>query len=251
MQHLRRRAALSAEPESVGKRGDAPAVSSGVGPLASLRPLLWLCLAATVVLALLPHLIGAEAQRQLLEEHGVLEVLAALCWLLAAVAALARSRRPSLLMVAYAVVFCLLAVRESDLLTALVTGGGKQAVRSSYYLGATGATLPERIGVGLLLAVAVASLAVSVWGSLRELRRPAQLAPRAMRMLMLGGVVLVVSQLCEKMLDWAEDWGGPPGLALARSLWALEEGLEALAPLIIALALLPARPRKIDEGAGP
>ena len=154
-------------------------------------------------------------------------------------------------MVAYAIVFCLLALRESDLLRVLVTGGGKQAVRASYYLGATGASLPERIGVAVLLATAVVALAVSIRGSLRELRRPAQLAPRAMRILILGGIVLVVSQLCEKLLDLAEDWGGPPGLALARSLWALEEGLEALAPLIIALALLPARRRASEHRPPP
>lgn len=224
--------------------------ATGAGRLESLRPLLWLCLATGVVLAMLPHLISADSQRQLLEEHGVIEVLAALCWLLAAASALARNPRPTPLMAAYAVVFCLLTVRETDVLTVLVTGGGKQAVRASYYLGATGASVPERVGVALLLLLAIVALAVSVWGSLRELRRPAQLAPQSMRILILGGVVLVVSQLCEEMLGWAEDWGSAPGLALARSFWALEEGFEALAPLIIALALLPARRRRADDAAG-
>ena len=244
---------MGSDPDILPRGRPPQAKASGAasaGRLESLRPLLWLCLATAVVLSILPHLVGAEFQRQLLEEHGVIAVLAALCWLLAAASALARTPRPTPLMVAYAAVFCLFTVRETDLLTLLVTGGGKQAVRSSYYLGATGASMLERIGVALLLVVAIVALAVSVWGSLRELRRPAQLAPQSMRILILGGIVLVVSQLCEEMLGWAEDWGGTLGLALARSFWALEEGFEALAPLIIALALLPARRRRADDAGG-
>jgi len=196
-------------------------------------------LAVTALLAALPQVVPAALQIVLFHEDGVFEWLAAGGWLLTALVALVRARPVSRLMISYALIFCLLGAREADLLGRLVSGGGKQVGRSAYYLGATGAPLSERILIVGLLAAAVLALVVGIGGTLRNLRRPVELSPRSLHLLLLGGAVLAFSQLCEELLDLSYGLGGEEGKALARSFWALEEGLEAVAPLLMAVALAP------------
>jgi len=206
-----------------------------------MRRALFVLLLAIPSLALLPQLLSPDARMTMFAEDGVLEWLAAASWLLAALVAVARSWPVSRLMLCYAAIFCLLAAREADLLGGLVSGGGKQAGRAAYYLGATGAPLGERILIVLLLAATLLALGFGIWGTLRNLRRPGELSRATLHVLLLAGGVLVFSQACEKLLDLSYGLGGEAGKAVASSFWALEEGLEALAPLMMVAALMPRR----------
>lgn len=190
---------------------------------------------ALPALAIFPHVVSLPTLRLLLLEDGVVENAAAVLWVLAAVAALRRAWPPDRLMAAYAVVFLVLGMRESDLLS-MVPGGGRQALKMSFYLGESGASLPLRLTLALALMLTAWALVVSLWGTLANLRGRGTMEGETLRLLFLGGAVLVCSQLFELAQDWAERLG-TWALPVARSCWALEECLEAIAPAIIAYAL--------------
>lgn len=186
------------------------------------------------ILAIFPHLVSIETVYWMLLEDGFLESLAVWLWALAALAALTRSFPPRALMLAYVVVFAALAQRESGYTPALLQGG-KRVLKLSYYLGAE-TPLGQRIAVGAILLGIIAALVFSAWGTWRNLRRPRELDREELGVLMLGAQILVASQLFEALQDRLEPLGAA-AFAVARSCWSLEEGLEALAPLVIALAL--------------
>lgn len=191
------------------------------------------------VLAIFPHLLAQDLVLLLLLEDGIIESAAVALWIGAALAALARRVPPTTLMCAYAVSFAALAAREADWFRRLPVAG-KQLLRWSYYLG--DAPPMQRLAMAALVGALLVALLVALWGSLRNLRRADELPWPAVRLLIAAVFVLALSQLCEKGVDWVEVW---PALAprLARSLWSLEEGLEALAPLLVLLAMLCRRRR--------
>ncbi|MCB1888659.1 MAG: hypothetical protein KDH20_13720 [Rhodocyclaceae bacterium] len=208
----------------------------------------WWALAGAAVLffALWPHFVSIETVRLLLLEDGLIESLAATLWIGVALVALLRRVPPSRLMVAYAVVFLVLALRESGALSGL-SGGGKQALKVSFYLGETGAPLTLRIGLAAALCATLWALLQSAFGTLRNLRGRGELDRRTLARLTVGGCVLVCSQLFEVAQDWVSDWGA---LAhpLARSFWSVEECLEAVSPAIMAYALLRLPSRSHGSG---
>ncbi len=200
-----------------------------------IRARILLGVVAILGLAAWPHFVSTGTVRLLLLEDGLIENLAVVLWVGAALVALLRRFPPSRLMLAYAVVFLVLALRESDALSGL-PGGGKQALRSAFYLGETGAPLAWRVALGLSLCATVWALAEAAYGTLRSLRGRGELDRRTLRRLIVGGTVLVVSQLFESAQDWVGGWGSL-AQPLARSFWSLEESLEAVAPAIMAFAL--------------
>lgn len=193
-----------------------------------------------LVFALFPHFVADEVWGFLLHEDGAFEWVAAACWLLAALAALLRRSPPNGLLVAYGIVFLMLAERESSLLAGFA-GGGKRYVRIAYYLGDS--PLVERLLVALLLLACVAALIAAGLGSLRELRQPREFDRPELHYLIAAVGILVLSQLCEPAQDWFRDWGAL-ALPIARSLWSVEEGLEVVAPFVVAVVLAGPRWRR-------
>ena len=199
------------------------------------RALKWTGL-VLLVFAIFPHLVSQPVVRLMLHEDAVVETISAWLWLVPALAALAYLRPPRMLLISYAIAFCVLAVREFGIPPSI--GGGKQFVTAAFYLGDT--PLPLRLLAGCVLISALLALLYSAWGSLRNLHQPDELAPADLRMLVLAAAVLAFSQLFEVSQGWAEPLGDV-ALPFIRSMWSVEEGLEAWVPILFSAALLPPR----------
>ena len=207
------------------------------GTAVRMRLFLWLTGLLVPVLAIFPHLVSTATVRWMLLEDGLLETVAMWLWLAAALLALLRSFPPRLLLISYAMVFAALSLRESGVPTAILSGG-KQALRMSYYLG--DAPLGQRLMVGAFMVCTLLALIHAIWGSLRNLRAPREFDREEQKLLFFAGAILAISQVFEAAQDWVS-WLGALAQPTARSFWSIEEGLEALAPLLLMLALMPRR----------
>lgn len=193
-------------------------------------------LGAAVLLAALPWLAPAHRVAALASEDGPLEMLSAVLWLAMGAIALARVRPLSRTAVAYALTGLVLAVRELGIPRSLVPSGAR-LLKAAYYRDA-GVPLPERVLTGILIAVLLLAVIWALVATARYLLLRGGWRQVGGQLLMLAGVALVASQVCERGGSLMAHLGLPPGGAQVEASWlALEEGLECITGVLACMGV--------------
>lgn len=189
------------------------------------RHALMATLAATLLLLVLPPLLPPAAVAVVTGEGGPVEMLSALLWLAMGAIALVRARPLSGTVLAYALTGVVLAVRETGIPRELVPSGAR-LLKLAYYRDAAVPGL-ERALTGAVVAVLLIGLVAALVATARYLLLRRGWRQPDGQVLLLAGVVLVISQLCEHSGTWQARLGLPAAGESARLiLLALEEGLE-------------------------
>lgn len=188
-----------------------------------------------VVLALLPLVLSDSAQLWLFEENGPVEWFAVAMWLLAAILILWRSVVPRAPAIAYAIVCVTLAVRETGLPPELIPSG-KRLLKAAYYLDAS-VPLLRRVIIGLIIITVLIALIYFLLINARAFFSRRQQRDTGFQLVVLCGIVLAASQGFEALSERLPPLPADMRDAAVQILWALEEGLEALAPVTLILAV--------------
>jgi hypothetical protein len=191
------------------------------------RVALMATLAATLLLLALAWGLPADALAGFTAEDGPMEMLSAALWVAMGAIALWRARPGSPTVWAYALTGVVLAVRETGIPRAWVPSGAR-LLKLAYYRDAAVPAL-ERAVTGAIVAVLLVALIGAVVATARYLWQRRGWRQPDGQVLLLAGVVLVVSQLCEHGGSWQMRLGLPPaGEGAKLVLLVLEEGLEAV-----------------------
>lgn len=200
------------------------------------RPLLLLVLSFVIVLAALPVLPGAYWTGMLFEEGAAVETASAILWFVAAgLAALCFSisiRNRAL----FSLAFMLFALRELDFQSRFTEG---TFIKINYYDDMSG--LAHYL-LGALAISMIAVIAAAFIVSLLHYRR--NFLPKISAQWLLAGWGLVIFT---KILDRApakfrNDLGVSLGDPVTKTMTALEEGLELLAPIVMIVAFRSSAP---------
>lgn len=197
----------------------------------------WLAI-AILVLALLPLVLSDAAQQWLFAENGPVEWFAVAMWLLAAILILWRSVAPRAPAIAYAIVCVTLAVRETGLPPELIPSG-KRLLKVAYYLDAS-VPLIRRVIIGLIILTVLIALIYFLLVNARALFSHRQQRDAGFQLVVLCGIVLAASQGFEALAERLPALPADMRNAAMQILWALEEGLESLAPVILIQAVFVA-----------
>lgn len=178
-------------------------------------------------------LVASEAtQHYWLAEDGPIEQLAVWLWLIAASLAMWRARG-RWIGASWALVFLLMAVRETGLPKAVIPSG-RRLLRLSYYLDPS-TPLWQRVVIGLLLCAILLALIHVGWRGVREGLMRHGWRQGAGQFVTAAVCVVAASQLFEAMPGWL----GLDG-AIYTLCWALEESLETLVPALMLCAIIHA-----------
>lgn len=201
----------------------------------SIAPTLkWLAI-AVIVLALLPLVLTDAARQWMFEEEGPIEWFSVLMWLLAGVLILLRSRPPRAPAIAYAIFCITLVVRETGLPPELIPSG-KALLRAAYYLDGS-VPLLRRVIIGLIIVTVLVAVVYFLIVSVRAFFSRRQLRDPGFQLVLLCGGVLVASQGFEAASDRLPELPDAVRDTVIHVFWALEEGLEALAPVVLIQAV--------------
>lgn len=187
-------------------------------------------------LAVLVQLLPPAALTLVVDEDGIIEQLSVFAWLGCALYALYYQRSNKLVTGAAALIFLVLAVRETGLPPELIPSG-KALLRLSYY---SDASLPwlQRAGIAAILLSVLASLLLMAATSCHYLCKQQGYRQLEGKWLLAAGLILVAGQGCE--------WIAEHGLVDIRPaylvFWGWEELLECAAPVFVLGALRRSAP---------
>lgn len=186
-----------------------------------------------VALTVLAMVLTGPAFQQAFSEHGIVEMINAIAWLVAALvfAWMAWRGRDRVATLAVFPLFAA-ALREADLHTAFT---GYSVLKVSFWLDGRFDPLHKAVVAAVLLPTLV-SLGLLVARLLRRLRR-GHLGSPAMATLLLAIALLVFSKVCDRApAVLSESYGVELSAFARRWTQALEEGLELLLPLLFSWA---------------
>ena len=190
----------------------------------------------SLLLAGLVQVLSPAAFTLVVDEDGIVEQLSVLAWLVCALYALYYHRFNKLVTASAALVFLVLAVRETGLPPELIPSG-KALLRLSYY---SDASLPwlQRAGIAIILLSVLASLLLMAGVSCRYFFKHRGYRQLEGKWLIAAGLILVAGQGCEWIAErWLADIR-PAYLVL----WSWEELLECASPLFALGALRRSAP---------
>ena len=197
------------------------------------RLLLLACLGYAALLALGAALLPHDSIKPWLSETGPFEVAALVAWIVAAAVLAVRIRPFTSRTLAFALVCLLCAAREADLHKAFTQ---ESISRLSYYR-RSAAPLAEKLIGGSVALLFTALLLYAAVVAVRFLFREGGLRSRSGTWLMVSAALLVLTKALDR--SYAVLAGNfalwlPPVLQHVTA--ALEEGLEAVVPLALALS---------------
>ena len=194
----------------------------------------WLAF-AIIVLALLPLVLTDAARQWMFSEEGPVEWFPVAMWLLAAILILWRSTAQRAPAIAYAIFCVTLVTRETGLPPELIPSG-KRLLKIAYYLDGS-VPLLRRVIIGLIIVTVLIALAYFLLINVRAVFSRRQLRDAGFQLVMLCGGVLVASQGFEALSEHLPTLPAQARNTVVHVLWALEEGLEALAPVVLIQAV--------------
>ena len=194
----------------------------------------WLAF-AIIVLALLPLVLTDAARQWMFSEEGPVEWFPVAMWLLAAILILWRSTAQRAPATAYAIFCVTLVTRETGLPPELIPSG-KRLLKIAYYLDGS-VPLLRRVIIGLIIVTVLIALAYFLLINVRAVFSRRQLRDAGFQLVMLCGGVLVASQGFEALSEHLPTLPAQARNTVVHVFWALEEGLEALAPVVLIQAV--------------
>ncbi len=193
-------------------------------------------LAIAVLVVVFVSLILDDAARQwLFAEDGPVEWFSAAMWLVAAIVILRRARAPRAPAIAYAIFCVTLTVRETGLPPELIPSG-KRLLKAAYYLDAS-VPLLRRVIIGVIIVTVLIALAYFLLINTRAFFSRQQLRQPGFQLILVCGGVLAASQGFEALPDYLPSLADTVREPVVNVLWALEEGFEALAPVVLIQAI--------------